>query len=476
MTQKKTIIILSVVIGGLLAIYLCLSFYFTSHFYFRTTINGINVSGQSVAGVKKTFQKNTDTYELLITERDATTETIVGKDFDLQIEWKQELEELLEKQNGFDWIGKLFQPDLHEANLNICYDAVKLNEILKALPCMESKKQIAPVNAGISDYIPAKGYELIPAVLGSQMDYHIFYKNVENCLYEMKEQLNLHEAQCYVQPEIGDDNEKLLAAIEQLNTALKAVITYQVGDETQVLDASVFQPWLTYNADFVVSLDEEQLSTYVKELSATYNTYGKAKKLMTSYGVEVTITRSQYGWKVDSAAEKEAIRINIMAGEQITRDLEYFITAHSRGKNDYGNSYVEINLTAQHLFLYVDGALVLESDFVSGNLSKGYDTPTGAYGLTYKTRNATLRGEDYATFVNYWMPYAGNVGMHDATWRNEFGGNIYETNGSHGCINLPISSAKIIYEHIYDGFPVLVYTLPGTEPVTAPAPEIPIGQ
>ena len=133
------------------------------------------------------------------------------------------------------------------------------------------------------------------------------------------------------------------------------------------------------------------------------------------------------------------------------------------GQNDYGDSYVEINLTAQHLFLYKDGNLVVESDFVSGNLSKGHATPTGAFGLTYKTTDAVLRGEDYVTPVKYWMPYAGDVGMHDATWRNSFGGNIYKTNGSHGCINLPRSAAKTIYETIEQGYPVLVYTLPGTE-------------
>ena len=132
-------------------------------------------------------------------------------------------------------------------------------------------------------------------------------------------------------------------------------------------------------------------------------------------------------------------------------------------KNDYGNSYVEINLTAQHLFMYVDGALVVESDFVSGNLSKGYYTPTGAYGLTYKERNATLNGQDYSTPVSYWMPFAGNVGMHDATWRGSFGGSIYKRNGSHGCVNLPYSAAKTIYENISANFPVLVYELAGTE-------------
>mgnify|MGYP001061323483 CR=1 FL=1 len=85
------------------------------------------------------------------------------------------------------------------------------------------------------------------------------------------------------------------------------------------------------------------------------------------------------------------------------------MTANSHGKNDYGDSYVEINLTAQHMFLYKDGKLVIDSDFVSGNVSKNNATPTGAYGVTYTEKNATLRGENYETPVTYWMPFAGNV-------------------------------------------------------------------
>ena len=148
------------------------------------------------------------------------------------------------------------------------------------------------------------------------------------------------------------------------------------------------------------------------------------------------------------------------------------MTANSHEGPDYGNSYVEINLTAQHLFMYVDGELIVESDFVSGNLANGWDTPTGAFTLTYKDKDAVLRGENYATPVTYWMPYAGNVGMHDATWRREFGGDIYKTDGSHGCVNLPWSNAKIIFENIEQGFPVLCYKLPGTEPVPVVEPEV----
>ena len=118
---------------------------------------------------------------------------------------------------------------------------------------------------------------------------------------------------------------------------------------------------------------------------------------------------------------------------------------------------MEIDLGKQHLYLYVEGELILESDFVSGNASRGWNTPAGVFGLTYKTTNAVLRGENYATPVSYWMPFNGNIGMHDATWRNSFGGEIYLTNGSHGCINLPYENAKVIYEYVYTGFPIVCY-------------------
>lgn len=119
---------------------------------------------------------------------------------------------------------------------------------------------------------------------------------------------------------------------------------------------------------------------------------------------------------------------------------------------------VEIDLTNQHLYLFKDGDIVLETDFVSGNMSKAdCVTPPGVFGLTYKTRNAILRGANYETPVNYWMPFNGNVGMHDATWRRAFGGTIYLTSGSHGCINLPLHMAASIYEYVSTGFPVVCY-------------------
>lgn len=462
--KKKIVISIGAAFVALIILYIGLSFYFMSHFYFTTTINGVSVGGLSVEGAKNKIEQAVSGYELILTERDGSSDSILAEDIQLDIVWKNELEEYLGKQNGFSWGTKLFVPDCYNEMLGITYDEKALMQQMDALSCMDEEKQIKPENATVS-YTNAGKFEIKEEVLGTAINHTIFDRSVKDCIKNLQTELNLAESGCYYEPTVTADDEKLVSALEQMNHALNTVITYEIGSSTEVLDASTFAEWLYLNSDLEVCVDEEALSTYVKSLASKYNTCYSAKKLMTSYGIEVTIPNSHYGWKVDNAAEREAIVAEIIAGEKVNRDLHYSMTANSHEGNDYGNSYVEINLTAQHLYMYVDGELIVETDFVSGNLSKNYITPTGAFSLTYKQKDAVLRGEDYTTPVTYWMPYFGNIGMHDATWRSEFGGDIYKTDGSHGCVNLPWSKAKIIFENIEAGFPVLVYELPGTEAV-----------
>ena len=101
---------------------------------------------------------------------------------------------------------------------------------------------------------------------------------------------------------------------------------------------------------------------------------------------------------------------------------------------------------------------------VTGNLSKDYDTPPGIFPLTYKERDRVLRGAkradgtyEYESPVSYWMPFNGGIGLHDANWRSSFGGEIYKTSGSHGCVNLPPSAVPALYEMVYKGMPVICY-------------------
>ncbi|MCR5774681.1 MAG: L,D-transpeptidase [Lachnospiraceae bacterium] len=121
------------------------------------------------------------------------------------------------------------------------------------------------------------------------------------------------------------------------------------------------------------------------------------------------------------------------------------------------HTYIDINLTTQKLTYYINGGTTLCADVVTGNISRNCDTPQGVYEIYGKQKSRTLKGDDYEAFVNYWMPFTGNYGIHDATWRSSFGGDIYQTNGSHGCVNISKSTAATLYETAPVGTKVFVH-------------------
>ncbi|MCR5650925.1 MAG: L,D-transpeptidase [Lachnospiraceae bacterium] len=122
-----------------------------------------------------------------------------------------------------------------------------------------------------------------------------------------------------------------------------------------------------------------------------------------------------------------------------------------------GGTYVDVNLTSQQLVYFVNGAPSLISDVVTGNTSKNHGTPVGTFSIYGKATNRTLKGPGYSAFVRYWMPFYGGYGLHDASWRGAFGGNIYKTNGSHGCVNMPRTTAEALFATINVGTPVVVH-------------------
>ena len=461
--RKKLFIILGSVVGAVLLIYVGFSIFFMSHFYFNTTLNGKNVSGYSADKVFDNWEDEIGNYSLRIVESDGTESEIKGSDIDMVLQWDDTIARMISKQNGFAWPAKLFNPDQNTSEAIVTFDEDKLDSALDGFPFMDKSKQIDPVDATVSDYDKKDGYTLVESVPGTAIDKPVLKENIEKALYGLADTYQITEGNGYLAPKIANDDEKLLAAIDTMNKYAGSEIDYEIGSEKETLDINTFADWLSVNDNEKAEIDEEKVADYVAELGTKYNTYGKSKQLATSYGTTITMSNCHYGWKIDAETEAAAIIDDIKGGEKVTRDLNYKYTAASHTGNDYGNSYVEINLTAQHLYLYKNGSLVIDSDFVSGNPSKGNATHTGVFGVTYTERDATLKGQNYATPVSFWMPFNGNEGMHDATWRSSFGGSIYKRNGSHGCVNLPYSVAQTIFENVSAGFPVFVYELAGTE-------------
>lgn len=234
-------------------------------------------------------------------------------------------------------------------------------------------------------------------------------------------------------------------------------VTYQFGDQNETLDNDRILSWLKEDDDGNVNFDQQQVKAFVKELADKYDTAYTTRTFHTSGGQDIKITQGDYGWRIDQEQETAHLLDLLAQKQSAVCEPIYAQTAAVHADKDWGTSYIEVSLNAQQLWLYKDGKCILESYFVSDNPNRGHATPKGIYGLTYKTRDAMLSGQGYDSKVKYWMPFNRNVGLHDAPWRTTFGGQIYKSNGSHGCLNLPPANAARIYENVDKNTPVIIY-------------------
>jgi L,D-transpeptidase catalytic domain/Putative peptidoglycan binding domain len=242
-----------------------------------------------------------------------------------------------------------------------------------------------------------------------------------------------------------------------INDFATARIQYKFGEQTEIIDKDLITKWITLKGDQVV-LDEDKVKNYVEELAKKYDTVGSERTFVDSHGELVRVSGGPYGWEIDQKEEtSELIALIEQKGTQKDREPVYKQKALVRGANDIGNTYVEVNMSEQKMWFYKDGELIVSTNIVTGNMAKGHDTPTIVGYIYNKVRNTNLVGDDYVAFVNYWMKVYGSIGIHDASWRSKFGGSIYTTNGSHGCINTPYDNVRTIFDNIEIGTPVILF-------------------
>ena len=118
-------------------------------------------------------------------------------------------------------------------------------------------------------------------------------------------------------------------------------------------------------------------------------------------------------------------------------------------------TYIDVSIDTQTLVYYVNGVPALITPCVTGQPGRG--TPRGVFAINSCVPGKYLTGPTWHVWVNRWMRFCGNCGIHDASWRKSFGGEIYKTNGSHGCVNIPHDQAVQLYSMVGVGTPVIVH-------------------
>lgn len=450
--SKKLWITAGIVAGLFACAYFGGAIYYRTHFFNGTIIQGYDCSNMTVDEAEKLITDSIENYEFKIKERNGESESIKGTDIDLDINSIGKVSDLKAKQNPLQWLTDRDNKKLG-LDISLSMNEEKLAAQVENLKCVSESRSNMQEAVSQIIYQSDNTYS-IPDDGKNVVSEKKLFELVRSGMYGLYNDMDLEEEGCYVKKA---DEDKMKEALSLMNQYVAAKVTYNNGDNPIVLDGTTTNTWIKLNSDYTVSIDEEKVGEYVKYLASVYNTIGTSRPFTTSNGNQITISGGDYGWWVNTGAEKSALIEIIKSGQTTEREPIYFQTAATHGNVDIGNTYVEIDLSAQHLWYYHDGAVVVSTDFVSGDPTKGYATPTGVYSITYKERNATLKGEGYSSPVNFWMPFNGGVGLHDASWRSSFGGSIYNGGGSHGCINLPYSAAQTIFGSISKGDPVIVY-------------------
>lgn len=450
-------------LGGFLA----LALYYRNNFPVNTWINGVYCTGKTVEQVNAELVGAQETSVIYVVDADSESWEIDMQEAGIRADYTAELKSYL-KQNAFAfWLDNLHNPASYEiASHGYAVDEERLWECFAGLSFV-AQEQTRPQGAAVS--LSAEGYIFRDGNAG-RLNTEKAYSYLKSCLAGGETTVRLVEGECYedVPDSAADSIQRRIWKQICDFTDRCGRIVYDMGEETIALTPDIACRFLekgsgngipALDGQGNIMISEAGVYEWLEELASDYDTCDTEKEFAATRGETVTVRYVTYGTKLDVDAEKEYLMeaLRMGAGVREAHIPTYIQQGYVRGLDDIGGTYVEVDLTEQKLYYYVDGEIALETAVVTGNLARKTGTPEGINFVYNKQRNRTLRGPGYSSFVKYWMPVKGGIGLHDASWRSKFGGEIYKTNGSHGCINMSTEIAAQLYDMIEIGTPVIMF-------------------
>lgn len=467
--HKKPVLICGIVVLVLLVVYLAGMLYYNDKFLNGTMVNGSDVGGMTLQKANDQLSKKVNGQSLKLIFNDGQSEVLQSAQLGVSYNKDNSLNQLMKNQNKWAWFIGFFKNEKNTLTDLIQISDENLTNGIASMEHAKEENQIAPTDA----YIQYKdgSFSIIEETLGSKFNTEELVKNIKVALSEGKQQLDVTKANGYVKPQVYKDDQDLNNQLKAANEYCLSTITYTTPKGKEIaLDGSTLITWLSKQDDGSYTKDEsvfkEKITAFVKELASQYNSIGATRTFTGKDGQSHTVSGGTYGFRVSTDGEVSALLKMINENKSENNRIPEHTGQLPSGENGgLGTTYLEINITKQHLWFVKDGSVVLESDFVSGKESDSTRlTPSGTYYIYNKERNRVLRGTkqpngkyEYESPVSYWMPFNKGIGLHDASWRSTFGGDTYINSGSHGCINLPTGFAGSLYSQIYVNLPVVVY-------------------
>ena len=478
--RKRAILVTVILLAALAAVgiaaYAYAANYFKEHFYNDTWINGRNVSELTVDEVKNEYISTIGRYRLTIREKDGVSEVLTAEQLGWTYDDDGSVDAILASQEPWKWPLSLSKEKIYTVPTERKYDRAKAEQAVRALACLDPANVTEPANAMLN--MTSESAVIVPEVEGNQVDPDRLLALVLDALDREETEIDIVADDCYIHPTGFADDENLNRRMVQWNALTSLSITYRFGDHVETVDRETLLQYMSDDGENV-SVTTDWVRHLVGTWADKYNTFGRERQFRTHDGAVVTLPAhtidetekdaagnplthtSDYGWLLDAEATAQDLTNAITNRESGEREPVFEYRAMGWDNGDLTGSYVEVSIEKQHMWVYKDGAEIISTDVVTGLPEEETMTYPGCYAIDAKKSPAVLGSMDtqgYSSDVEFWAPFDGGRGLHDAPWRGkDFGGKIYLTNGSHGCVNIPSDQMEAVYNAIEIGMAVCVY-------------------
>lgn len=461
--MNRKVLLVSVCSGVLLGAYLLGAVIFSGHCGFRTYVNGKSVFMMSADEIVLDVNKSVQHQMLTLMRRDGTSEKISYENLGVLLKHQPLVSDF--SQNSFLWFTHLFHRTEYHLDMSLepSEDVVSAN--VDKLECLSSDYIEKPVQ-GYVKLLDDGSYEVVSDSSGNEIDKTKLVSAICNAILQGEQVLDLESAGVYKEDLIPMRDLDVETSLSKSDIEKSSVNIDVGGNVTEQIPVEVLKNCV-YELNGKTYIRYPSVYQYVEHLSRLYNTVGTIRTFHTSLGSDITLSPSDgdtfSGWDLNLLDTTTAI-CDALANKKDNVSVVWVSKGKSHdSSNDFGNTYVELSTKDQHMWCYVDGELLFDTDVTTGTDSvPGRRTPTGMFMTMDWNTEYTMRGSYGTAFSHYFIRLTPKgVGIHDSSWRSKYGGTEYINNGSHGCINTPYDKVKLFYDTLHpmakSGVPVIIY-------------------
>lgn len=465
--MKKRSIKIIVAVVVLVLIYAAGALYYSNSMIPNVKMYDEKIKPFNVSSIKKSLAGK----DVVLIVKDKRKELKLPIDsLDYKVEDIKAIEKnIIKDQNPFMWpisavIGHNHDAAKIEVNKKQLDKWVEKNDVINNKGLAESKDAYFKIDEATGEV------SVVDEIVGERLDEVLVVEEMTKSLNSGSLEVDLNKA--IIMPNaMGKDLRK---TVDEVQYKINNDISITIDGKDKKIEPTKNEKLKWLNIDYTknnVSVEKKAITNYLKSVNKSFKK--SAGSTDTVYSVNEGVSTLISEGKSVSGVDEYALTAKIYDAMQNNYALNDNVKAVSisqpkasyQGHKSIDNNFIEVSIAKQKVYLYTDGKLVLTADVVTGKPGGDTDTNKGSFTVMYKATDFTLKGDaygyDYKLPVSYWIPFegGGGIGLHDAPWRShgDFGGKLYLSTGSHGCINMRIEDVRKIFNTIVAGTGVWVH-------------------